>query len=507
MASSWRVILACSVVVLSACAAVGPDYVQPDSPLGPDWYEAERERYDINAEEQVLWWKTLGDPVLDELIDLAHQQNNNLKIAGLRVLESRAQLGIATGNKYPQAQVVAGDAAAVQASENAANTGAGDLNFTQFNVGVSASWEIDFWGKFRRGIESADAAYLASIAGYDQAMILVTAQVCSTYLAIRTIEEQLRITNDNIALQQRSFDIVNVQFRNGLTSELDVLQARTQLMATTATLPAFQVDLYKARHALSTLLGMPVFDMSDLLKGSSSIPKVPEQLAVGLQADLLRRRPDVRQAEYLAMAQNAQVGLAEANLYPSFSLAGAVGLTAAGNTDTTRTGNSGFGALFSGDSLTYSIGPNFVWPFLNYGRLKNSVRVQDARLQQSLIAYRETVLQAAREVEDAMVGLEGAVQQDELLAITVESAKRSTEVAQLRFNEGFADYQRVLDAQQSLFTQQSRYVNTHSSIVSNFIALYLALGGGWELREDADMIDAETRETMKERTNWGELIE
>ena len=207
------------------------------------------------------------------------------------------------------------------------------------------------------------------------------------------------------------------------------------------------------------------------------------------------------------MAQNAQVGLAEANLYPSFSLTGAVGLTAAGNTDTTRTGNSGFGELFSGDSLTYSIGPNFVWPFLNYGRLKNSVRVQDARLQQSLIAYRETVLQAAREVEDAMVGLEGAIQQDELLAVTVESARRSTEVALLRFNEGFADYQRVLNAQQSLFTQQGRYVGNHSSIVSSFIALYLALGGGWELREDADMIDTETLDTMKERTNWGDLIE
>jgi NodT family efflux transporter outer membrane factor (OMF) lipoprotein len=498
---------ACSAAVVSACTTVGPDYVQPDSPLGPDWYEAERERFDINAEQQVLWWKTLGDPVLDELIDLAHQQNNNLKIAGLRVLESRAQLGIATGNKYPQTQVVAGDATAIQASKNAANTTAGDLNFTQYNVGVSASWEIDFWGKFRRGIESADAAYLASIAGYDQAMILVTAQVCSTYLVIRTVEEQLQITRDNIAIQQRSFDIVNVLFENGASSELDVLQARTLLMATKATLPALQVQLYQANHALSTLLGMPAFDMSDLLKGSSSIPNVPETLAVGLQADLLRRRPDVRQAEFLAMAQNAQVGLAEANLYPSFSLTGAVGLTAAGNTDTTRTGNSGFGELFSGDSLTYSIGPNFVWPFLNYGRLKNSVRVQDARLQQSLIAYRETVLQAAREVEDAMVALEGAVQQDELLAVTVESAKRSTEVAQLRFNEGFADYQRVLDAQKSLFTQQGRYVSAHSSIASSFIALYLALGGGWELREDSDMIDAETRETMKERTNWGDLIE
>jgi len=259
---------------------------------------------------------------------------------------------------------------------------------------------------------------------------------------------------------------------------------------------------------LATLLGLPPSDMSDLLKGaSSSIPEVPESLAVGLPADLLRRRPDVRQAEFLAMAQNAQVGLAESNLYPSFSLTGTVGLTAAGNTDTTRTGNSGFGELFSGDSLTYAIGPSFVWPFLNYGRIRNSVRVQDARLQQSLIAYREAVLQAAREVEDALVALEGAVEQDKLLALTVEYAQRSVDVAQVRFNEGFADYQRVLDAQQSLFTQQGRYVSNHSSIVSSFIALYLALGGGWELRDTADMIDAQTLDTMQERTNWGDLIE
>ncbi len=507
MRLSRTLLLACAAGFLGACTTVGPDYVQPESPLGPDWYEAEFERYDTDAEQQVRWWTTLGDPVLDELIGLAHRQNNNLKIAGLRVLESRAQLGIAVGNRYPQSQVVVGDATAVQGSKNAANTAAGDLRYTQYNAGISASWEIDFWGKFRRGIESADAAYLASVAGYDQVMILVTAQVCSAYLAIRTLEEQIRITNYNIAIQQRSFDIVNVNFENGATSELDVLQARTLLMATKASLPTLQAQLYQARNALATLLGMLPSDMSDLLKGGSAIPSVPGKLAVGLPADLLRRRPDVRQAEYLAMAQNAQVGLAEANLYPSFSLTGSVGLSAAANTDTTQTGNSGIGELFNGDSLTYAFGPNFVWPFLNYDRIRNSVRVQDARLQQSLIAYRETVLQAAREVQDALVALEGSERQDELLAVTVTNAQRSAEVAQLRFNEGFADYQRVLDAQQSLFTQQSRYVNNHSNIIANFIALYLALGGGWELRDDADMIDAETRDTMKERTNWGDLIE
>jgi NodT family efflux transporter outer membrane factor (OMF) lipoprotein len=501
-------LLALFAVLLSACAAVGPDYVRPDSPLGPDWYEADRARYDTKAEQQVLWWQTLGDPVLNELIDIAHRQNNSLKIAGLRVLESRAQLGIAIGNQYPQSQALAGDATALQASKSAANTAAGDLEFTQFNIGVAASWELDFWGKFRRGIEAADAAYLASIAGYDQVMVLVTAQVCGTYVAIRTLEEQLRITKENIALQQRSYEIVNVQFENGSTSELDVLQARTLLTSTRAAIPELETQLHQARNALGILLGRPPSDdLSELLKKSAVIPPVPERLAVGLPADLLRRRPDVRQAEYLAMAQNARVGLAQANLYPSFSLSGYVGLAAAGNTDTTRTGESGIGQLFDTDSLTYSVGPSFVWPFLNYDRIKNSVRVQDARLQQSLIAYRDTVLRAAQEVEDALVARDGAIEQEALLAETVASAKRSTDVAQLRFNEGLADYQRVLSAQQGLFSQQSRYVNNRSAVVGNFIALYLALGGGWENRADADMIDEQTRETLKERTDWGDLIE
>jgi len=484
-----RALLFFSLCVVSACATVGPDYVQPESPLGPDWYQAERAGFTTTAAEQVRWWKQLNDPVLDQLVELAHTQNNSLKIAGLRVLESRAQLAIATGNQYPQSQAVVGDATAVQASKNAANTAAGDLSFTQYNVGVGASWEIDFWGKFRRGIEAADAGYLASIAGYDQVMVLVTAQVSGTYLAIRTLEEQIRITRENIALQQRSYDIVDIQFQNGSTAELDVLQARTQLLSTQSSIPQLQTELYQAQHAMSTLLGMAPAQIRELLGSESAIPDIPETTAVGLPADMLRQRPDVRQAEYLAMAQNAMVGVATANLYPSFSLNGSLGLSAAGNTDTTRTGESGLGQLFNADSITYAVGPSFVWPFLNYGRIENAVRVQDARLQQALIAYKDTVLRAAREVEDAMVALEGAQQQDALLQQTVATALRSTQVAQLRFNEGFADYQRVLSAQQALFAQQSRYVSNQSKVVSSYISLYLALGGGWQVRYETELLE------------------
>jgi NodT family efflux transporter outer membrane factor (OMF) lipoprotein len=507
MIGKSRVSLWLSLLFLSACAAVGPDYVQPEAPLAPEWYQAERAGHTTSAEEQVRWWRKLNDPALDQLVELAHQRNNSLRIAALRVLESRAQLGIATGNKYPQQQVLVGDATAVAASENAANTAAGDLSFSQYNVGIGASWEIDFWGKFSRGIEAADAAYLASVAGYDQVMVLVSAQVAGTYLAIRTLEEQLRITAENIAIQQRSFDIVDVQFQNGSSSELDVLQARTLLLSTMSSVPQLETELYQAQHALGVLLGMAPGDLSSLLGGDASIPSIPEDSALLLPADVVRQRPDVRQAEYRAMAQNASVGLAQANLYPSFSISGSLGLSAAGNTDTTRTGNSGIGQLFDTDSVTYAVGPSFVWPFLNYDRIKNSVRVQDARLQQSLIAYQETVVQAAREVEDAIVSLEGARKQDSLLRDTVANALRSSQVAQLRFNEGFDSYQRVLSAQQALFAQQSRYVSNKSKIVSSYISLYLALGGGWQVRYDTDLIDAETRDTMTERTNWGDVIE
>ncbi len=506
MTLTTRLSLCLLLGYLSACTTVGPEYVQPESPLAPEWYQAERAGLTTTVEEQLRWWSRLNDPVLDQLVELAHKQNNSLKIAGLRVLESRAQLAIAVGNQYPQAQAVAGDATAVQASKSAANTAAGDLSFTQYNVGIGASWEIDFWGKFRRGIEATDAAYLASVAGYDQVMVLVTAQVCGTYLAIRTLEEQIRITSENIVLQQRSYDIVNVQFENGSTSELDVLQARTQLLSTRSSIPQLQTELYQAQHSMSILLGMAPADISDLLGTGTSIPKIPEETALTLPADLLRQRPDVRQAEYLAMAQNARVGLAQANLYPSFSLNGSLGLVAAGNTDTTRSGNSGLGQLFNTDSVTYAVGPSFVWPFLNYDRIRNSVRVQDARLQQALFAYKETALQAAREVEDAIVALEGARQQDGLLRDTVVAAKRSADVAQLRFNEGFADYQRVLSAQQALFAQQSRYVTNRSKVVSSYISLYLALGGGWQVRYETDLLDTETRKALTERTDWGDLI-
>ena len=403
-------------------------------------------------------------------------------------------------------QFVAGNAAAIQGSESNANTGAGDLSYLQYNLGINASWEIDFWGRFRRGIESADASLLAAVASYDDALVLLAAQVADAYVVIRTTEEQLRISHSNVTLQQRSYDIVEIMYRNGSSNDLDAQRAESLLLSTQATIPGFEITLRQAHNALSALLGLPPSDLSRLLGGRGNIPAVPEDVVVGVPADILRQRPDVRRAELQAIAQNAQVGVAKANLYPSFSISGSLGLAAAGNTDTARTGDSGFGELFRAESLTYSVGPSFVWPFFNYDRIENNIRVQDARLQQALIQYRESVIQAAREAEDAMVAFAGSQRQDSILQRAVASTLRSTDLSMLRYQEGFADYQRVIDAQQALVTQQQRYVSNKGFVVRSLIQVYRALGGGWQ-NANATFVDEATRIEMEQRTDWDELLE
>lgn len=493
-------------VSMAGCAPVGPDFVKPESNDDLEWVNQTREEFLFEAQDKVEWWQLFDDPILNNLVSLAHQHNNNVRIAGLRVLEARAILGIATGSRYPQSQAMFGDATAVQASESNANTGAGDLQFTQYNFGAGASWEIDFWGRFRRGIESADAGLLASIASYDDTLVLLAAQVADTYTVLRTTQEQLRISQDNIVLQQRSYDIVDVMYRHGASNELDVQQAEALLLGTQSSVPELEITLAQSRNALSSLLGMPPGSVDSLLAGSEVVPSIPDKILVGVPADMLRQRPDVRRAELVAMAQSAQVGVATANLYPSFSLAGTLGLAAAGNTDTTSTGDSGFSELFRAESLTYSVGASFVWPFLNYGRIKNNIRVEDAQLQQALIQYRETVLQAARDVEDSMVAFSGALTVAEILAKGVAASQRSTDLSLLRYKEGFADYQRVLDSQQRLFSQQQRYISNKGAAVRNLISVYRALGGGWQTH-DASFVDEASRLQMEERVDWGEYLE
>ena len=486
---------------LSACKVVGPEYQQAEVQVSDGWATPMEEGL-LNGEVAPAgWWQVFEDPVLNQLVALAREQNLQLEVAAVRVLESRAQLALATGLKYPQLQVAAGDASYVAPNQSDILDLIGSDNFWQFSFGASVSWELDFWGKYRNAVTSANALYLASEAAYDQALVILIAQTVNAYIIIRETEQQLRISQDNVVLQEKSYHIAEVLFRNGQDSELDMQQAETLLLSTKATIPSLEASLRQARNALDLLLGQLPGSAEALLANKEGIPSLPTSIAVGFPADMLRQRPDVRQAELLAMAQNARVGMAEANLYPSFSLTGGIGLSAGGP------GDSDFGDLFSSDALGYALGASFVWPFLNYDRIRNNIRVEDAVLQQALLNYQIVVLAAAREAEDAMAGYIGTQQQAVILAQSVSAAKRSNELSTLQYREGFSDYQRVLDAQQKLFSQQQRHVSALADSARSLVSLNQAMGAGWQDRGSVPQLDAETVETMRARTNWGELLD
>jgi NodT family efflux transporter outer membrane factor (OMF) lipoprotein len=498
--SKYLIYMIC--LLLSGCNMVGPDFIKPEAPIAEDWQEFEDPTIKTDVGDVSNWWSVFNDPVLDTLIDNAYKQNLSLQIAGIRILESRAQLGIAVGNSYPQSQQVSAGVSHVELSENSPNfSTTADTSYRDANIGFSAGWEMDLWGKFKRGIEAADADLLATIADYDDILVSLTANVASAYSLIRTFQERIVIAQKNVEIQERSLKITNVRFENGATTELDVQQAKTLLLNTKASIPALQIGLQQAKHALSTLLGMPPGNLESLLKGDKSIPTAGAEVAVGIPAELLRRRPDIRRAELQAAAQSARIGLAEGDLYPHFSLVGSIGLRGS------DTFNSNVGDLFQLNSIEAFAGPSLTWDIFNYGRIKNNVRVQDARLQQLIVNYQNTVLEASREVEDGLVGFLRAKEQVVFLSESVEAAQRSVELALLQYRDGVADYQRVLDTQQSLVAQQDLKTASQGNIATNLIAMYRALGGGWQIREGNDFVPVNTLEQMKKRTNWGELLE
>jgi NodT family efflux transporter outer membrane factor (OMF) lipoprotein len=291
-----------------------------------------------------------------------------------------------------------------------------------------------------------------------------------------------------------------VRFENGATSELDVQQAKSNLADTQALVPVLQRSLRQAQNGLSVLLGMPPSDLTQMLGGPGTIPTAPVQVAAGVPADLLRRRPDIQAAELEAAGLSALVGVAEADLYPSFSLLGSIGV------QSSDTGSSDAGDLFDSDSLFFSAGPAFRWNILNYGRIKNNVRVQDARLQQALVNYRNSVLTAYQEVEDAMVAFVQSQRESEFRATSAQAAARSTELANIQYREGLVDFQRVVDTERFLVAQQDQWTAVRGDVALNLIAMYKALGGGWEVREERAFVSEENRNEMAERTNWGDLL-
>ena len=490
--------------------AVGPDYTRPDVPVMEQWIEEQNPVLSTAAADLAQWWKRFNDPVLDALMEKAFRENLGLRIAGIRILEARAQLGILAGDSYPQLQQLRGDYAGISLSENAPNTTPQlDKNFATASIGFDAAWELDFWGRFRRSVETGVWNLEASIAGYDDILVSLMGEVARTYVLIRTFETRLAIARENVSLQERSLQIARVRFEAGDVTELDVAQARSLLAETQASLPRLENQLRRAKNALAVLLGLLPREIESLIGGPGLIPAAPADVEVSVPAELLRRRPDIRLAESRMAAQSALIGVAKADLFPRFGLFGTIGLSGSNAAVTAAgfPGGSTLSDLWDSDSLEYYGGFGFSWDVFNYGRIRNRVRVQDARFQQLFVGYRETVLRAAQETEDALSAFLRSREEVVFLDESASAARRSVQLSLIQYREGLVDYQRVIDSQRFQARAEDALTAVQGEVVLNLIATYKALGGGWEGRTSDDFVSGETRQQMQERTNWGDLLE
>jgi len=339
-----------SIMTLSGCM-VGPDYREPQTEVNETWTEFEDLSVKHDLAVNVQWWREFDDPVLNELVDEAYSNNLDLRTAGVRVLQAMAQRGVARGQIWPQSQAITGSASRSRASDNFAPEGGltppPDNYWNTYSAGFVASWELDFFGKFRRSIEAANAELDATLAGYDDVMVSLIAEVASTYVSIRTLESQLAIVRSNIAAQQKAVFLTDEKYNAGATTMLDVTQARSRLAQTESDLAGLEARRANEVFLLCTLLGRPPSTLDDILGGEGDIPEAGGFIAAGVPAELLRRRPDVRVAERTAAAQSALIGVQKASLYPSFSLNGSIGLQSNETSQFWRqdsgTGNVGFG--------------------------------------------------------------------------------------------------------------------------------------------------------------------
>lgn len=478
------------ISMLHGCINLGPDYVRPDAQVQTDWLDNTGPLLSSAPPTDPRWWQAaFHDAVLDQLVETALQENLTLRSAGLRVLQSEQQLAIAVGSQYPQQQQVTGSAS--RQSQNL-------LTFNNYNLGFNLGWELDFWGRFRRLVESASASLDASVGGYDAALVSLVSQVSQTYILIRTYEGRLTAAKLNITLEEESFQIAKAKFDAGEVSELDVKQAETLLNNTRARVPELEISLQQLKNSLAILLGKPPHDMNSLLGETSGIPSAPPSIALGMPQDLLRRRPDIRIAERRLAAQSAQIGFAVTELYPHLSIGGTIGSSAVHSND-----------LFKNESKFWSLFGAFDWDVFNYGRLRSNVRLQDAIFQQLLVDYHNVVLQAEGETENAIVAYLKSHQQLAAYQAASEASRRAVEIAVVRYQGGEMDFNTLITTLASNVQQQDLLAATKGSVSLNLVQLYKALGGGWEIRDNrdpAEMLPAATKSEMRSRTEYWDGI-
>ncbi|WP_425398944.1 efflux transporter outer membrane subunit [Aeoliella sp.] len=465
-------VVACVVLLLQGCTSprqwfangckVGPNYCTPAVPVAQDWIDADDKRVIDDPVEAAAWWTTFNDPVLNQLITDAYGQNLTVRQAGARIMQARAIRAITVGELFPQQQ----DFAA--AYSHNLRTGIGDRHFSVWRGSFGLAWEIDFWGRYRRAIEAADADLDASIYDYGDVVVTLIADVAATYIDIRTLQVRLELAKQNVENQRKTYDLTVFRLEAGESSDVDVQQAKSSLVQTQALIPQLEIFLRQTENQLCILLGIPPEDLEETL-GEGKIPDVEPDIVLGIPAATLLQRPDVRRSERQLAAQSALIGVAESELYPHITLTGTVGRSAGQFKDLFRSG-SGFG----------SVGPSLEWNILNYGRLLNNVRLQDARFQELLFAYRETVLLANLEAENAIVQFLKSQEQFKLQLEAAEAADITNRLITEKYEIGDErDFNRVFNVQNTKTQQELSAAAAKGEVAQGVVAIYRALGGGW----------------------------
>ncbi|MDR5800109.1 efflux transporter outer membrane subunit [Caballeronia sp. LZ001] len=493
------------VAFLSACT-VGPNFQRPALQTPAPWPETQstsEANRSVAVPEPVdpQWWNSFGDPVLTELVTRAMDSNLDIKVAAARLLESRAQLGQTKADELPTLNGNASYTRELQSADGVigllggGGSSATDTNglggrqggvptssaaqnalppFNLYQYGFDASWELDLWGRVRRTTESASATVEAQNEARHDAIVSTAAEVARDYLNLRGTQEKLRITRENLAFAERTVQLTEERAKHGLATDLDVANAQSQAESNAADIPQEEQQEAKLINAIGVLLGEYPQALAAKLSPPSTVPMAPPRVPVGLSSELAHRRPDIREAEAQLHAATASIGAAKADFFPKITLSGSVAIQA---TQFTNLGSWG--------ARSYSAGPSLSLPIFEGGRLRATLALREAQQQEAAITYRKTVLSAFQEVDDALTGFAAEQRRRDRLEASVQASKRALDIANKRYIRGLSNYLDVLTAQKALLTAEQQWVDSTATVSTNLVALYKALGGGWDTQDGA----------------------
>ena len=466
----------CTLLIALAGCAVGPNYKPPDIQMPANWVSptavaavastqpsvaVEGEAFDI-----ARWWTAFNDPVLDSLIQRALDTNLDLQIATSRVRAARAARRIAQSGLLPTLDA---SAAYRRSGDGRGGSNVGGSERDLYSAGLDAAWELDVFGGVRRGVEASTADLRATIEDQRAIRVTLASEVALNYLDYRGLQRQLAISRDNLVTQQRSLDVTRRRQGAGFESGLDVANAQASVASTESQIPLQVAAIRQVAHALAVLLGLEPGALLEELETEAPIPVTPPEVPVGLPSDLLRRRPDIRRAEATLHAETARLGVAIADLYPRFVLNGGVGLS-----------GDNIGALTNRNYYNWSIGPSISWPLFQGGRIRANIAIQSEAQRQAFIQYHAVILTALQEVENALVALVAEQQHRRSLVTAVEAERKAVDLSQRLYTQGEIEFVTLLVAQRALYSSEDALVQSDRSVAQNLVALYKALGGGWE---------------------------